>query len=92
MNWIMLLSAERESAVFVSENVKKRVCAVSVSRNGERVSVLSLEVKMWERERVCAVSVSQNGENEFLEDKSIYRQSMSCGQLQMRGIKSKLWI
>ena len=46
---------------------------------------------MLERESVCAVSVSENvKENEFLKDKSIYRQSLSCGRLQMRGTKSKL--
>ena len=28
-------------------------------------------------------------ENEFLEDESIYRQSLSCGRLQMRGTKFK---
>ena len=42
------------------------------------------------RERVCIVSVSRNGENEFLEDESIYRQSLSCSRLQMRGTKSNL--
>ena len=36
------------------------------------------------------LSTNQNGENEFLEDESIYRQSLSCGRLQMRGTKSKL--
>ena len=40
---------------------------------------------------VCAVSVSENvKEDEFLEDESIYRQSLSCSQLQMHGTKSKL--
>ena len=44
-----------------------------------------------ERESVCAVSVSENvKEDEFLEDESIYRQSLSCGQLQMRGTKIKV--
>ena len=44
-----------------------------------------------ERVRKCADSVSPNGEIEFLEDKSIYRQSLSCGQLETHGTKSKLW-
>ena len=38
---------ERESCLWKSKC--KRVCAVSVSRNGESKSVLSLEVKMWKR-------------------------------------------
>ena len=43
------------------------------------------------REWESAVSVSENvKKNEFLEDESIYRQSLSCGRLQMRGTKSKL--
>ena len=73
------------------ERERERESAVSVSQNGERERVLSLEVKMREREREreSAVSVSQNGENEFLEDESIYRQSL-CGWLQMCRTKSKL--
>ena len=50
---------------------------------------LFLEVEM-KRERVLSLEVKM-GENEFLEDVSIiYRQSLSCGRLQMRRIKSKL--
>ena len=56
-----------------SQNVRERMCTVSVSENVKE-----------------SVSVSRNGESEFLEDKSIYRQSLSCSQLQMCGTKSKL--
>ena len=53
---------------------------------------LFLEVEMKrEREREYAVSVSQNGENEFLENESIFRQSLSCGWLQKHRTKSKVW-
>ena len=58
---------------------RRRECTNSVSQN----------VRERERERENAVSGSQNGENEFLEDNSLYRQSL-CGQLQMCGTKSKL--
>ena len=65
---------------------------VKIKRERERE--LSLEIKMCVREResvcVCAVSVSQNEESEFLEDGSIYRKFLSCGRLQMHGIKSKV--
>ena len=40
--------------------------------------------------KVTSCSGSPNEENEFLEDESICRQSLSCGRLQMRGIKSKV--
>ena len=65
-------------------------------RERERERELSLEIKMCvcvcvrEIEGECAVSVSQNGKNDFLEDKSIYTQSLSCSRLQMRGTKSKI--
>ena len=59
-----------------SQNVRARECVVSVSRNGESESVMSLEVKMQE--------------NESFEDEIIYRQFLSCSRLQMRGTKSKL--
>ena len=42
----------------------------------KRERVLSLKVKMWE--------------SECLEDEIIYRESLSCGRLQMRGTKSKM--
>ena len=67
-------------AVSRSRNKERAsVCVVSVSQNGEKESVVSGSQNVRERERecVCAVSVSQNGENEFLEDESIYRQSLS---------------
>ena len=40
------------------------------------------------RERECVLSLEVTmQESEFLEDESIYRQSLSCSWLQMRGIK-----
>ena len=57
---------------------RERECAIFVSEN----------VKEWE----SVLTVSQNGESEFLEDKSIYKQSLSCSRVQMRGTKSKLWM
>ena len=48
---------------------------------------LFLEVEM-KRERECCLWKLKC---ESLEDESIYRQSLSCGRLQKRGIKSKVW-
>ena len=59
--------------------VSVRECVNSVSQNGENG-----------RERECAISAGHNGKNEFLEDKSIYRQSLSCSRLQMLGTKIKV--
>ena len=53
----------------------------------KRKRMLSLEVKMWERVQSLEVEM---WDSEFLEDKSIYRQFLSCGRLQMRGIESKV--
>ena len=64
---------------------RERVCVVSGSHNGENERECAVSVR---EKCVCAVSVNGNvKEDEFLEDESIYRQSLSCARLQVRGTK-----
>ena len=53
----------------------------------KRKRVMSLEVKMCVC--VCVCEREREREREFLEDESIYKQSLSCDRLQMHGIKIK---
>ena len=60
-------------------------------RERESVCVCVCVCCLWKLkcERLLSLEVNKK-EYEFLEDKSIYRQSLSCSRLQMHGTKSKM--